>query len=149
MKYFVYYSNSGNGDYIAEILKEYGFKPVKIETLKPLKKMNFFRIIKYGGQAMTNKKTPIKDLSLDLKENDEVVVGSPIWNDRLSTPVNSFLAKYSLNKETTGFILYPAGKTTKKSLERIKKMGFVLPPVVVAYPKKYKEEAKELLKAFK
>ena len=149
MKYFVYYSNSGNGDYIAEILKEYGFKPLKIETLKPLKKMNFFRIIKYGGQAMSNKKTPIKDLSLDLKENDEVVVGSPIWNDRLSTPVNSFLAKYSLNKETTGFILYPAGKTTKKSLERIKKMGFVLPPVVVPYPKKYQEEAHKLLEAFK
>lgn len=149
MKYFVYYSNSGNGDYVAEILKEYGYKAMKIETVKPLKKMNFFRIIKYGGQAMSNKKAQIIDLSLQLKDNDEVVVGSPIWNDRLSTPVNAFLAKYSLNKETTGFILYPAGKTTKKSLERIKKMGFVLPPVVVPYPKKYKEEAKELLKAFK
>ena len=149
MKYFVYFSATGNGDYLAEQLKEFGYIPVKLEPVKPLGKMNFFRIMKYGGQAMFNKKMPLKDFELNLKEDDVVVVGSPIWNDRLSTPINTLLAKYSLNKKTTRFILYPAGKTTSKSLKQIKNLGFELEPIVIPYPKKYVEESKALLETFK
>ena len=148
MKYFVYYSLSGNGDFLADLLKEYDIKPVKIEAVKPLKKPNFFTIIKYGGDAMAKKKRPIKDLNLELKDDDIVIVGSPIWNDRLSTPVNTFLDKYNLNKETTQFILYPAGDKTNKSKVQLQKLGFKNEPVVIQHPKKYVDEAKQLLKQF-
>lgn len=145
MKYFVYFSYTGNGDYLASLLKEKGYEPVKVEALKPMKKVNFFRILKYGGRAMAGKREPIKDFSLDLKENDEVIIGSPIWNDRLSTPILSVLDKLSLNKETTKFILYPAGLTTNKSKEQIKKMGFKENILVVPYPTKYQDGTKALL----
>lgn len=145
-KYFVYFSATGNGDFLATILEKEGFLPVKIEMVKPLKKMNFFRIIKYGGWAMSGKKPDIKEPNLNLNEDDEVVIGSPIWNDRLSSPINTLLAKYKFNLETTKFVLYPAGKTTKKSIKQIAKMGFKLPPVVVPYPKKNAEETEKLLK---
>ena len=149
MKYFVYFSNSGNGDFLAEHLKEFGYQIIKVEPTKPLKKMNFFRILKYGGQAMENKKMPIKDIDLLLKENDEVVIGSPIWNDRLSTPINSLLANFSFDKNKTRFILYPAGKDTSKSLKQIKNLGFELTPTVIPYPKKYQKESIALLESFK
>ena len=149
MKYFVYFTNSGNGDFVADILKEYGYKPVKIELVKPLKKMNFFRIMKYGGHAIFKKKANIKDIDIKFSEEDEVVVGSPIWGDHLSTPVNAFLAKFSLSKDKTRFILYPAGKETSKSLIQIKELGFAKEPLVVPYPKKYVEESKTLLEIFK
>lgn len=149
MKYFVYYSLSGNGDLLAEVLKEYGYTPIKVEAVKPLKKPNFFTIIKYGGDAMAAKKRKIKDLALEIKEDDEVVIGSPIWNDRLSTPINTVLANYNLNKETTGFILYPAGSTTNKSRLQLQKLGFKKEPIVIQNPKKYTEKAKDLLKPFK
>ena len=148
MKYFVYYSNSGNGDYLAEKLDKYGYKAIKIEPTKQLGKMNFFRIMKYGGQAMFSKKMPIKEVALTLKEDDLIVVGSPIWNDRLSTPVNSFLDQFELNKKTTKFILYPAGKTTSKSFKQIQKLGFEGDIVVIPYPKKYIEETDKLLEVF-
>ena len=122
-KCFVYYSATGNGDFLAELLKEAGYEPVKVETVKPMGKVGFFKILHYGGQAMLNKKAKIKDLNLELKDEDLVVIGSPIWNDRLSTPINAVLANYSFNKETTVFILYPAGERTSKSLEQIKKLG--------------------------
>jgi len=146
MKYFIYFSASGNGDFLAELLKEQGYQPVKIEMVKPIKKVGFFAILKYGGRAMTNKKEKIKDIELELKEDDEVVVGSPIWNDRLSTPVNTLLTKFDFNKETTKFILYPAGEGTKKSFKQIAKLGFTQIPVVISYPLKKQEQAKELLK---
>ena len=56
MKYFVYFSNSGNGDFLASLLKEKGYKLVKVNTRKPLGKMGFFKILHYGFKAMLNKK---------------------------------------------------------------------------------------------
>ena len=146
MKYFVYFSASGNGDFIANFLKEKGYEIVKVETLKPFGKVNFFRILKYGFRAGAEKKEKIKDINIELKEDDEVVIGSPIWNDRLSTPINTILDQYSFNKETTLFVLYPAGEGTKKSLKQIEKLGFKKTPIVITYPLKNKEQTKDKIK---
>ena len=145
-KYFVYFSASGNGDYIASFLKEQGYEPVKVEMVKPIKKVGFFTILKYGGRAMMGKRENLKELVLELKEDDLVVIGSPIWNDRLSTPILTLLKDRGFNKETTKFILYPAGSETKKSKKQLIDLGYVNPPFVVSYPLKKQEEAKELLK---
>ena len=146
MKYFVYFSASGNGDFIAEYLKELGYTPIKVEMIKPIKKINFFSIMKYGFRAGMNKKEKIKELNLGLKDDDEVVIGSPIWNDKLSTPINTLLDKYSFNKETTNFILYPAGEGTNKSLIQLEKLGFKNKPIVYSNPLKNQDKIKELLK---
>ena len=146
MKYFVYFSASGNGDFLAELLKEKGYQPIKVEMVKPIKKVGFFTILKYGGRAMTGKKEKIKEVALELKEDDEVIIGSPIWNDRLSTPINALLATFDFDKESTKFILYPAGEGTKKSFAQIAKQGFKQTPIVISYPLKKQEQAKELLK---
>ena len=145
MKYFVYFSASGNGDFIAECLKELGYTPIKVEMIKPIKKINFFSIMKYGFRAGMNKKEKIKELNLGLKDDDEVVIGSPIWNDKLSTPINTLLDKYSFNKETTNFILYPAGEGTNKSLIQLEKLGFKNKPIVYSNPLKNQDKVKELL----
>ena len=145
MKYFVYFSASGNGDFIAEYLKDLGYTPIKVEMIKPIKKINFFSIMKYGFRAGLNKKEKIKELNLDLIDNDEVIIGSPIWNDKLSTPINTLLDKYSFNKETTRFILYPAGEGTNKSLMQLEKLGFKNKPIVYSNPLKNQDKIKELL----
>ena len=145
MKYFIYFSASGNGDLIAEYLKEKEYTPVKVEMIKPIKKVGFFTILKYGFRAGSNKKEKIKELNLDLKEDDEVIIGSPIWNDRLSTPINALLDKISFNKENTRFILYPAGEGTKKSLVQLQKLGFKQPPIIYSNPKKNQDKMQEIL----
>ena len=145
-KYFVYFSFTGNGDYLASLLKEKGYEPVKIELVKTPKKIGFWQILIYGGHTISNKKEKLKEYKLDLKEDDLVVIGSPIWNDRVSTPITTVLREKEFNKETTKFVLYPAGEGTKKSLEQIEKMGFKNKPVVISYPLKKQEQAKELIK---
>ena len=145
-KYFVYFSLTGNGDYIASLYEEKGYTPVKVEMVKTPKKVGFFTILKYGGRAMTNKKEKLKEITLNLKEDDEVIIGSPIWNDRLSTPINTILDQFSFNKETTLFVLYPAGEGTKKSLKQIEKLGFKKTPIVITYPLKNKEQTKDKIK---
>ena len=95
---------------------------------------------------MTKKKEKLQEIKLELQNDDLVIVGSPIWNDRLSTPVITALGQLDLNKETTKFILYPAGSGTKKSLTQIEKLGFKETPIIIQYPLKYQEKALELIK---
>ena len=136
-KYFVYFSATGNGDFLASELEKKGYQPVKIELEKPIKKVGFFAILKYGGRAMLSKREKIQEINLELQSDDLVIVGSPIWNDRLSTPVLTALDKLKLNKETTRFILYPAGEGTKKSFKQLEKLGFKEAPIVIALKTKH------------
>ncbi len=145
-KYFVYFSASGNGDFIAEKLKEKGYQPVKVEMVKPIKKVGFFTILKFGFRAGAKKKEKIQDINIEFKEDDEVVIGSPIWNDRLSTPINALLEKYPFNKETTKFIVYPAGETAKKVVNQLKQLGFKNEPIIYPHPLKDPNKLEELFK---
>ena len=145
MKYFVYFSASGNGDFIANFLKEKGYEIVKVETLKPFGKVNFFRILKYGFRAGAKKKEKIKDIVLELKEDDFVVIGSPIWNDRLSTPINTVLDKISFNKETTKFVVYPAGDKAIKVVDQIANLGFKNKPFVYSNPLNNQDKVQDIL----
>lgn len=144
-KYFVYFSATGNGDFVAEQLTPRGYEAVKVEMVKPMGKIGFFKILNYGFRAMTNKKEEIKPIEQQIGEEDKVIIGSPVWNDRLSTPINTVLSQLKLNKETTQFVLYPAGNKTKKAVKQLKKMGFAKEPVVVPNPLKYNDQARILL----
>ena len=146
MKYFIYYSASGNDDFLAEQLKAIGFEIVKVEMIKPIKKVGFFSILKYGFRAGRQKREKIKVLHIELKEDDQVVVGSPIWNDRLSTPMNTVLDILELNKETTEFIVYPAGETANKVKDQLKDRGFIKEPIVFPHPLKSQDKIGEIIK---
>ena len=146
MKYFVYYSASGNGDFIASKLEEKGYQPVKVEMVKPIKKVGFFTILKYGFRAGSGKKENIKEINIEFKEDDEIIIGSPVWNGSLSTPINTVLDKYSFNKDTTRFIVYPAGDEAKKVAKQLQNLGYKNEPIIYPHPLKDPDKLEELLK---
>ena len=45
-KYFIYFSATGNGDFLAELLKQKGYEPVKVEMVKQMGKVGFWKILK-------------------------------------------------------------------------------------------------------
>ena len=55
-KLFIYYSNSGNGDIVAEYLSKMGFDIRKVETKYRLSKHMFFAMMKGGSNVLFNKK---------------------------------------------------------------------------------------------
>ena len=147
-KYFIYYSYTGNGDLLAELLTRSDISLIKVEPKKHMKKVNFFRILRYGGEAMFKKKMPIQQLDLVLDKEDIVLIGSPIWNDRLSTPILTLLDKYNFNKKTTKFVFYAGGGKAAHAEKQIAKMGFESKALVLKQPLSNKEEAEKLLKDF-
>ena len=144
-KLFIYYTLTGNGDVMATFYSKEGYDTHRVETMKPIKKPNFFRILRYGGEAMMKKRRPIMKIELDPNKYEEIVIGSPIWNDRLSTPILSLLDQYDFNKETTKFVFYAGGGKASHAEQQIEKMGFKNKAIVVKEPKSYPLEAEKTL----
>ena len=144
-KFFIYFSLTGNGKFLASVLEQHGYIPVQLELQKEIKKVGFFTILKYGGRAMFNKKEKLKPYYHEFEEGDEFIIGSPIWNDRLSTPILTLLKEQSFDKEKTQFILYPAGEGTKKSKKQLMKLGYTKEPLVISQPLKDENKTKELI----
>jgi hypothetical protein len=145
MKYFVYYSLSGNGDALAEFMKENGYIIIKLETKENIGKINFFKMFKLGGRALFHKEMELKPFKLDLRDDDELVIGSPIWNDRLACPMNTFLNQLKVDEYRVKIILYSGGGKAKHAFTYLnKELGY--PRILILKePKKYLEEEKDIL----
>ena len=140
-KIFIYYSETGNGDTIADYLKDKGYDVEKIEA-KPLPKSFFFKMMVGGFKALIGYKDKIKDLKHDLNSYDEVIVGSPIWNGRLSSPVRGLLSKYELNN--INFILYSGSGEGKVAIDYINKNYKDSKVIILKQPKNNKEELNKI-----
>ncbi len=118
-KLFIYYSLSGNGDAVAQNLKERGFDVRKVETAKQPPKKFFFQILQCGFNAGRKYCEPLKAYDADVSAYDTVVIGSPVWNGRLSCPVNTVLRETDLSGKKTAFILYSGSGEAKKAEQQI------------------------------
>lgn len=142
-KIFIYFSLTGNGDLISERLKdEYEIR--KIEMKRRFPKSFFFRVLKGGFLASINAKTKLKDFDYDIKDYDEVVIGSPIWNARFSSPINTLLSKLEIGDKKLSFVLYSGSGEGAKAIEKIKKNYKFDKIIILKEPLKYNEELDKL-----
>ena len=142
-KLFIYFSLTGNGDLISERLKEeYDIR--KIEMKKRFPKSFFFRVMTGGFLATINAKTKLKDFDNDLSDYDEVVIGSPIWNGRLASPINTLLSKLNLNNKKIKFVFYAGSGEAPKAIEKVNKKYNVEKIIVLKEPLKYNDELNKL-----
>ncbi len=136
---FIYYSLSGNGDAVAEHLKAKGFDVRKVESAKQPPKKFFFQILQCGFNAGRRYCEPLKDYDPDVSVYETVVIGSPVWNGRLSCPINTVLKETDLKGKKVAFVLYSGSGEAKKAEEQIRA---VLPGAAIIHlqePKKHPE----------
>lgn len=121
-KLFIYYSNSGNGDKVASYLKDKGFDIRKVSTSEELPKSKILGILTGGFKASINYKDKLINFDNDISKYDVIYIGSPIWNSRLSSPINSVLDKVNLNNKKVTFILYSGSGQSKSATNKINKL---------------------------
>lgn len=142
-KIFIYYSLTGNGDIVADYLKEKGYDIRKVIPKNKLPK-NFFLSMMVGGfKSLTNKKDKLIDFNTDISGYDEIIIGSPIWNDRLCSPINTIFNELDFNNKKLSFILYSGSGIANTAIERIKK-SYNSKTVVLKSPKKNKDELNKI-----
>ena len=143
-KVFIYYSNSGNGDVVAQYLKEKGFEIRKVQTDYKLSKNLFLAMMKGGFGAAVGKKAKLIDYDGDVSAYDEVSIGSPVWNDRLPPPVNSVLKYTDLKGKKVTFILYSGGGECKRAVEKLTGLYPEAKMINIKQPSENKEQLNKI-----
>lgn len=142
-KIFIYYSMYGNGDLISDIYKEKGY-----DIRKVISKVNYpkkmFSLMMIGGfKALFKIKDKLVDFDNNIDNYDEIVIGTPIWFDRVSAPINSVLKVLNLSNKKVSFILWSASGNATKAVERISK-EYNTNITILKEPKKNKDELKKI-----
>lgn len=102
----VYYSNSGTMEKVAEfVAKETG---ASIEAITiPGGKKGFIRA---GYEATFGKCAKINAVKSKIEDYDIVIIGTPIWAGKTSSPVNAFLAGFGGKIKNYAVIITRADK---------------------------------------
>ena len=143
-KLFIYYSLSGNGDFLAEQLKKQGYEIRKVIEKKKAPKVFFFRILSGGFRAGMNAKGKLVDYNNNISEFDEVVVGSPIWNGRFTPAINSVLAKTDFKDKKLTFLFYSGSGDQPKAAKKVKKLFPEANIIVLKEPKSHEAELEKI-----
>ena len=117
-KIFIYYSHSGNGDIVANYLKKKGIDIRKVSVKEDISNNKVLSILQGGILASINYKSKLVAFDNNINKYKEIIIGSPIWNGRLSCPINSVLNKLEIKDKKITFILYSgSGKSPKATTE--------------------------------
>ncbi|MFR6311753.1 flavodoxin [Anaerofustis stercorihominis] len=97
-KLIVYYSYTGNTKMIVDILKDnLDVDIVRLETIKPYSG-SYDDVVEQGKKETDSKYMPeIKEIGINLKDYDEILLGSPVWWYTFAPAVRTFLSKYDLS----------------------------------------------------
>lgn len=142
-KIFIYYSMTGNGDIVSDIFKNKGYDIRKVISKVKYPKSKFFLMMYGGSRIVFNKKDKLVDFNSDISNYDEIVIGSPIWMDSISSPINSVLDKIDLTNKKVSFVLWSAGGEARSAVERIRK-EYNNNILILKEPKKNKDELKKI-----
>ena len=136
----VYYSLSGNTQEAAEkIAKALDADLLKLDTVKAMPKRFAARIFVGGGQVMMNYVPELKPIDKDIASYDEIILGSPIWNNKGVPAINAFLKDSTVAEKVTSLFFLSGGGDTQKGLEAITKRLPNLKHSVSLLDKKHKD----------
>jgi|YNPMSStandDraft_1061717.scaffolds.fasta_scaffold00013_67 flavodoxin len=137
----VFYSLSGRTKYISEIIKnnlkkdELNISVLEVEDKKSRK--GIFNFFKSGYEAIFEKLPPINFNNLEFDNFDLVIIGSPTWAGRLSSPMRSFLTENGKKFKNVAFFC-TAGSIQKKVFEDMEKLTKA--PLATLFIKDFEKE---------
>lgn len=113
----LYYSKTGNTETVAKEIS----KAVNGE----LKKLELKKDIGFMGAAFSaalGLKGKIKSMDFNVKDYDNIFIGTPVWAGKTSTPINTFLGEADLkDKDVFIFITQADSKTPNSVYDSIAK----------------------------
>lgn len=143
-KLFIYFSLTGNGDYLANLMAEKGYEIRKVIEKKKMPKKFFFMVMSGGFRAGLGLKGKLIDYDNNVEEYDEIVIGTPVWNGRFPPAINSVLDKTDLKDKKLTFLFYSGSGDIPKVNKKIAKLYPNAKVVVLKEPKTHESELKKI-----
>ena len=139
-KLFIYYSYTGNGALVAERLASKGYDLRAVKRKKRMPHSFVFGILTGGFLAGIRHKDALDGFDASVEEYDEIVIGSPVWNGRISSPINTVLSEIRTENKKLTFLFYAGSGEAPKAVGRIRKEYPSARCVLLKEPKKHPEE---------
>lgn len=121
-KLLIYYSLTGNCDYVAEVMRKFpqtATEKLLVEKQPPLKGLGKFL---HGGKSALLKEDPgLKPIKADPSDYDEIVLCYPVWAGTCPPAINAFVKRYSLKGKRLFIIAASASGNGNKSIEQLRK----------------------------
>ena len=113
----LYYSKTGNTETVA--------REISKVANGELKKLELKKEISFMGAAFSaalGLKGKIKSMDFNVKDYDNIFIGTPVWAGKTSTPINTFLSEVDLaGKNVFVFITQADNKTPNSVYDSIEK----------------------------
>lgn len=142
---FIYYSLNGNGDIVANYLKDKNIDIRKVIIKDRMPKSFALQILMGGFLAGISYKAKLDNFDSDISNYDEIIIGSPVWNGRLSCPINTVLDEINLESKKITFILYSGSGTAFKAEKIISEKYKNANIIMLKEPKKNEKEMESVL----
>jgi flavodoxin len=115
----VYYSLTGKTRLVAGAIAE-ALNGLLVEiTEKKTRKIGPFIYLIGGFGAMTNRRSKINPVDVDLKQYERIFIGSPIWASRPTPAVNSFIHQTNFGGRDVIAFFSMGGTTSERALANI------------------------------
>ena len=144
----IYHSHEGNTKWAAEyIAASLGADIAEIAPKEAtVPKKGFMRFVWGGKQAVMKESPAILPVSLDWKEYDRILIGTPVWAFTFTPPIRTFAGESQISGKILGFFCTHGGgpKNTLKDLEAAFPGNTYLPGLDMLSPLQFgKEEAEK------
>lgn len=133
----VYYSYEGNSEIIAKVIqKELNTDILKLIPKKEKKTKSLFKFVWGGLQVYMTKKPKLEDYNIDLKQYDNIFIGSPCWFGTFAPPINTFLSENDIKGKNIFLFVCNGGnmRNTWKNYENILKGNNIISKIDFVYP---------------
>lgn len=104
----VYYSRTGTTKKVAETIS--GFLRCDLdEILDTKKRSGVLGWLRSGRDAGSKKLTTIKEIKKHPSVYDLIIIGTPVWNNTMSTPIRTYITQYREHFKELAFFCTQAG----------------------------------------
>ena len=119
----VYYTMSGNTEYIAKKISEkVDADLIKITPKKEYPDSGFIKFF-WGGKSAVMKETPaVEPYEFDSSKYDLIIFGTPVWASCFTPPIRTFIKenKESLKDKKFAVVVSFSGGGADKTIEKLK-----------------------------
>ena len=118
----VYYSLTGNAEYVADLIaKNINADVIRLMPKKEMPNKGFKKYY-WGGKSAVMKETPELNDCNEVDSYDYIIIGTPVWAGTFTPPIRTFIKENKdilKNKKIAIFITY-SGMGALKTIDKIK-----------------------------
>lgn len=117
----VYYSMSGNTDYVAKKIADMtGADLLRLEPKKAYPTSGFKKFLWGGKSAMMAEKPDLQAYQYDGAGYDMIVFGFPVWASNITPPLRTFIKENDLSGKRVAAFACQSGSGAEKAFEKLK-----------------------------